>query len=151
MKHYFLLSLFLHLLVLLPLNLTGRLDLNNFYSGRSAARAGFLAVGLLDEGGPGAAAQTGTAFIGVEELSAYADPQNRPPQYPALALRNRWQGETVLLLSINEDGVLDEVDLVKPSGYKVLDEAALQAAQTWRFASPRRSIQVNFPVRFTLE
>ncbi|MDR2428262.1 MAG: energy transducer TonB, partial [Candidatus Margulisbacteria bacterium] len=83
--------------------------------------------------------------------AVYASPQNHPPAYPALALRNRWQGEAVLLLSIDKNGALDKVELVKSSGYKILDETALRAAWTWRFASPRRGIQASFPVRFVLE
>jgi TonB family protein len=164
MRRYFLISLFLHLGILLILSLTGRVDLRNFYFGRSAVESGFLSVGLLNEGELSAATQAADAFagaeetdhagyelIGVEELSSYANPRNSPPKYPALALRNRWQGETILLLSINKNGALAKVDLVQSSGYQILDEAAWQAAQNWRFKSPQRSIQVRFPVKFVLQ
>ncbi|GBR75828.1 transport protein TonB [Candidatus Termititenax persephonae] len=93
----------------------------------------------------------GYELLGVTELSGYADPQNRPPPYPALALRNRWQGEVVLLLSINKSGGLDKVDLLKSSGHQILDETARQAAWGWRFQGLKQNIQVRFPVKFVLE
>ncbi|MDR1324196.1 MAG: energy transducer TonB [Candidatus Margulisbacteria bacterium] len=148
--HYFFVSLFLHLLVLLLLNFTGRLDLRNFYFGRQSGEKTSITVGFGAEAAE-KIDSTGYEFIGTEELSTYAEPQNLPPRYPAAALRNRWQGETVLLLSLNKNGVLAKVDLVKSSGYKILDDAALSAARQWRFRSPRRSIQVKFPVKFVLQ
>jgi protein TonB len=154
MKRYFFISLLIHLLVLgFYLYVRPAANLDGFYFGQSAAETEFLAVSLLDENEFGATETDGADYelIGVEELAVYASPQNRPPEYPALALRRRWQGETILLLSVNKNGALDKVELVRSSGHKTLDEAALRAAQDWRFKSPRRGLQVNFPVRFVLQ
>ncbi|MDR1453161.1 MAG: energy transducer TonB [Candidatus Margulisbacteria bacterium] len=149
MIRYFLLSLFLHLLVLLPLNLTGRLAFNNFYfgAGQSGSAQPVMPAGLFSV----EQTDAGYAIVGVEELAVYADPQNFPPRYPPLALLRRWQGETTLLLYINKNGAIDRVFLEKSSGHKILDEAALNTAAAWRFSSLNRNIQVRFPVRFVLD
>ncbi|GBR73276.1 transport protein TonB [Candidatus Termititenax aidoneus] len=151
MTKYFFISLLIHLLVLV-FYLNGRVsaDLNNFYFGRQSGEKPSITIGF-GAAAAEAADSAGYELIGAAELSSYASPQNRPPKYPALALHNRWQGEAVLLLSINKNGALDRVDLVKSSGHQILDQAALLAAQDWRFQSLRRGIQVNFPVKYVLQ
>lgn len=44
--------------------------------------------------------------------------------YPDEARRQRIDGSLVLAVSINADGNVVEIDIVRPSGYRVLDEAA---------------------------
>jgi TonB family protein len=151
MRRYFFISLLIHLLVLgFYLNVRVSADFNSFYFGRQSGEKTSITVGFGAEAAE-KIDSAGYELIGAEELSTYAEPQNLPPRYPAAALRNRWQGETVLLLSLNKNGALAKVDLVKSSGYKILDDAALSAARQWRFRSPRRSIQVKFPVKFVLQ
>ncbi|MBP9707653.1 MAG: energy transducer TonB [Oligoflexales bacterium] len=55
------------------------------------------------------------------------------PPYPALARLKKMQGEVQLLLTVNSQGELSEVKIVKSSGHALLDEAALVAAQKLRF------------------
>ncbi|MDR1997319.1 MAG: energy transducer TonB [Candidatus Margulisbacteria bacterium] len=149
MVKYLGVSLLLHLLVFLPFCLTGQLDLNNFYCGQNAGGA-VLPVGLCTDTAD-AAAEPAYAVMGSAELAAYAAPDNLPPRYPPLALLRRWQGESVLLLNINRDGVVEEVSLTASSGHRTLDEAALSAARRWRFRGLPEAVQVRFPVRFVLD
>ena len=151
---YFLISLLIHLIVLFFYSaVIFQRDFNNFYFGPGAAEQQGLTVGLGvgEISVPVDTADNGYELLGADELAVYSVPQNRPPKYPAIALRNRWQGETVLLLSINKDGQTDGITLLKSSGYKILDTEALNAARSWRFTAPRRNIQVRFPVKYVLE
>jgi TonB family protein len=48
-------------------------------------------------------------------------------EYPVLAIRNGWQGKLLLDFTIKNDGTIEEIRLVKSSGYPVLDDAARTA------------------------
>lgn len=55
------------------------------------------------------------------------------PPYPTLARLKKMQGEVQMLLTVNNQGELSEVKIMKSSGHPLLDEAALVAAQKLRF------------------
>jgi len=55
------------------------------------------------------------------------------PDYPIQARRQHEQGAVTLALYINMLGSLDKVEIVKSSGYPVLDEAAVDAMKQSRF------------------
>ena len=57
----------------------------------------------------------------------------REPGYPRRALRMGWQGAVVLCLTVGPNGTVTEAVVLESSGYDALDEAALEAARTWRF------------------
>jgi protein TonB len=60
--------------------------------------------------------------------------QNRvEPDYPIPARRQHQQGSVVVGLYLNELGTLDKVEIVKSSGYPLLDEAAVEAMQQSQF------------------
>lgn len=50
-----------------------------------------------------------------------------------MARERRWQGEVLLRARILADGSAGEVRLERSSGHEMLDEAALEAVQRWRF------------------
>src|SRR3989442_5230315 len=56
---------------------------------------------------------------------------NPRPEYPRAAREAGWEGTTVLQVLVLPDGTAGSVTLHKTSGYAVLDEAALTAANTW--------------------
>jgi protein TonB len=56
------------------------------------------------------------------------------PIYPDQARRWHQQGVVVLALFINELGALDKVEIVKSSGFPLLDAAAVKAMKKSRFA-----------------
>jgi protein TonB len=58
---------------------------------------------------------------------------NRPPEYPEEAALNGEHGTVVVLVHISPAGTAAGVDLVRSSGYELLDRAARQAVLRWRF------------------
>lgn len=57
---------------------------------------------------------------------------NRPPSYPALARRNRWEGNVLLRLFIDANGAVTKVEVVRSSGHPILDAEAAATVRTWR-------------------
>ena len=53
--------------------------------------------------------------------------------YPPEAARRHQQGTVVLVLYINGSGTLDKVEIVKSSGFPLLDEAAIREMKLSRF------------------
>ena len=81
---------------------------------------------------------------------------NPPPIYPLEADRNGWQGDVLLRVTVASDGQVSQVELVRSSGYAILDKAAVDAVKRWR-AIPAKmggepvSVVRLLPVRFTRE
>jgi len=46
--------------------------------------------------------------------------------YPAEARRRQLAGNLVLTVAIDRDGNIDKIDIIQPSGFKILDEAAIR-------------------------
>lgn len=62
-------------------------------------------------------------------------------EYPEIALRNGWQGKLMVDFLINKDGKVDDIKVVKSSGYPALDEAVTMAL---RLASPFAPLPGDF-------
>lgn len=60
------------------------------------------------------------------------------PDYPKGARQRGEQGDVVLEIRVNAAGIVDRVDIVSPSGFPELDEAAVRAVRTARF-TPAKS------------
>jgi periplasmic protein TonB len=58
---------------------------------------------------------------------------NRPPAYPAGSVQNGEQGTVVLLIHVSPSGQPGAVDVLRSSGYLLLDNAARDAVTRWRF------------------
>jgi protein TonB len=58
---------------------------------------------------------------------------NRPPEYPDEAVRNGEHGTVVVLIHVSPSGRTAGVDVIRSSGYVVLDRAASEAVARWRF------------------
>lgn len=84
-------------------------------------------------------------------------PISRPaPSYPSDALRNGETGTAVVRIEVGIDGTPTSVSLLRRSGSRSLDRAALQAAKRWRFRPAQRDGQpvpgsVDVPIAFSLE
>jgi protein TonB len=81
---------------------------------------------------------------------------NPKPPYPLAARRRGAQGRVVLSVHVGADGASEEVRLKRSSGHAVLDGAALQTVQRWRFVPARRGDTpveswVDVPILFRLE
>lgn len=81
---------------------------------------------------------------------------NPPPEYPAVALRQGWNGTVRLRVLVEPNGSPSTITLEKSSGKKVLDDAALVAVQKWKFVPAKRGDTpiegwVSFPIEFNIE
>lgn len=78
------------------------------------------------------------------------------PDYPALAVRRGYEGTVLLRIEILADGAVGRVEVARPSGFPVLDRAALEKARTWRLtpatvAGMAVRSEVEIRVRFELK
>ncbi|RMG32821.1 MAG: TonB family protein [Planctomycetota bacterium] len=82
-------------------------------------------------------------------------PTNPPPEYPPESLAAGEQGRTLLKVSIDPHGRVQDANVHRSSGYPRLDAGALQAVRRWRFVPARRDgrpvrCEVLVPVRFQI-
>ena len=68
---------------------------------------------------------------------------NPPPEFPAFAQRQGWEGVVLLNVHVLASGRPDKVEIKQSSGRKTLDESALAAVRTWTFVPSRRG---NAPI-----
>ncbi|QEG38924.1 energy transducer TonB [Roseimaritima ulvae] len=93
--------------------------------------------------------------VGLEPKTPADFSANRPPQYPASAVRQRLEGTVTLRLRVDLEGKVVEVEILKSSGHQTLDMAAAEAVQQWqgkpaqRFGRSIASEEI-LPVRFRL-
>ncbi len=78
------------------------------------------------------------------------------PSYPPIAKRMGYQGRVIVRLLVSAEGRVKRVKVIRSSGYGILDRAAVQALQKWRFSPALRngiavSWWVEVPVVFNLE
>ena len=120
--------------------------------------ASSVAATLLPAAAANSSTEPSTALREPEPLLQIARADhafNPPPDYP-LALLERGVGGVVWLrVRVERDGRAADVQLLRGSGQRLLDEAALAAARGWRFVAARRGAQslaswVEFPVRFAV-
>lgn len=76
-------------------------------------------------------------------------------QYPIEALRSGQEGVVVLEVAVSASGGVENVTVVKSSGYRPLDAAAVQSVRRWQFSPGRQDGQpvagdVRVPVKFSL-
>jgi protein TonB len=84
-----------------------------------------------------------------EKHSALTEPvfsadylKNPSPIYPTSARRSHVQGRVMLEVRVSKDGLADNVSIAQSSGFSVLDRAAKNAVQRWRFVPARKGSQV---------
>jgi protein TonB len=81
---------------------------------------------------------------------------NPAPDYPAQAVRQGWQGTVLLRVRVLASGTVEAVEVIKSSGKKLLDDAAIDTVQRWVFApSTRGSAAIDgfatVPIEFKLD
>ena len=104
---------------------------------------------------PPAASTASTAAAPVAQTATTsATPINTPPpDYPAAAMRQGAGGTVQVKLSIASDGSVSQLDIVKTSGNRALDRAALSALRRWTFQPATQngqpvSSEVIVPITF---
>ena len=80
---------------------------------------------------------------------------NTPPNYPASAKRMGIEGEVILLVLVQENGLPAEINIHQSSGFAILDESAILAVKKWQFVSARQNgknikASVLVPIKFQL-
>ena len=79
-----------------------------------------------------------------------------PVRYPLSMWDRRVEGETVLLVHVNELGDVDSTQIETSSGHAAFDSAATAGARKLRFTPGRRgekhvAMWTRLPVRFSLD
>jgi TonB family protein len=111
--------------------------------------------------GASASAQTGAAATSVKEkeskarsmseAEAYALAIYAPrPAYPYAARDKRLTGSGIVLVNVDSStGTVVSAQMLKSTGYKVLDDSALEAFRQWRF-KPGTVRKVRIPINFVM-
>ena len=89
----------------------------------------------------------------------YARPkykENPLPHYPKVARRRGYQGRTLLMVKVLENGRAGEIEIKESSGFKMLDTAALHSVRGWTFVpgtiNGKKTQQwIGVPIRFVLK
>jgi protein TonB len=81
---------------------------------------------------------------------------NPAPDYPAQAARQGWQGTVLLRVRVLANGAVEAVEVLKSSGKKLLDDAAIDTVQRWVFAPSTRGATAidgfaTVPIEFKLD
>lgn len=80
--------------------------------------------------------------------------QNPAPKYPAIAKRNEWEGVSKICVQIGADGIVKNANVCQKSGYKILDNSALETIKTWKFHiknSGKQIYNTSVKINFTLK
>ena len=81
--------------------------------------------------------------------------RNPPPAYPPASRRSHEEGRVLLAVLVSIDGAVKEVSVEVSSGYRRLDEAAIEAVRQWVFLPAKRggvaiAARIRVPVNFVL-
>lgn len=89
--------------------------------------------------------------------SSHADYLHNPtPAYPRMSRRLGEQGTVVVKVMINTEGRAEKAEIRTSSGYRRLDETALETVLRWRYVPGTRNgvaeaMWFNVPIRFVLD
>lgn len=96
----------------------------------------------------------GTALV--ESLAVPRYSMNRAPYYPVSAREQGWQGTALLKVLVLKNGSAGSLEVVRSSGFSILDHSALKGVREWKFIPGQKDGQpaemwVQIPVTFRLE
>jgi periplasmic protein TonB len=126
---------------------------------QAAAQATPRAAPAQNFGSAGAAQQAAAGFLPTPAVVWEGKPRYRhppaPPVYPPRAVELNQQGEVLVRVRLDPEGAAVEIVLHRPSGFQMLDRAAIAAVKSWHFLPATRdgrpvSAWVEIPVRFHL-
>ena len=109
------------------------------------------------EGHPGSEQNQSSITAGYQNELAYPDYNLNPkPKYPKAARKRGYEGEVKLKVLVLENGRVGKIEVTRPSGYKILDESALEAVKNWIFVPGKEngkeiSSWVTVPITFQLK
>ena len=81
--------------------------------------------------------------------------QNPHPEYPLIARKKGWQGKLLLNVLVGKNGEVIDINIVKTSGFEILDKTSIETVKNWKFIPARigkKRIEdnLNIPVSFML-
>ena len=105
---------------------------------------------------PGKDKTTVSSSGGVEREAKPNYLKNPPPRYPAESRRLHQEGRVMLRVAVTAEGRPERVTLERSSGYRLLDDSAIEAVRCWKFHPARMGSMsvastVSVPVRFELD
>lgn len=106
------------------------------------AYANFIAAVLCPLDNAAQIHVTGDGVSGVAEYAPY-------PKYSDVARRRRWAGNGMFGCHLRPDGSVVSVEVLKSTGYDVLDQAAIVALRQWHFKVSGGHL-VRVPVKFAM-
>ncbi len=65
--------------------------------------------------------------------------KNAAPQYPRVARERGYEGDVLLEVAILSNGTCNNIRIIKSSGYRLLDRAAIKAVRKWEFTPAERN------------
>lgn len=80
--------------------------------------------------------------------------ENPPPEYPPEALAARQSGRVLLRVAVRADGSVERASVYRTSGVTLLDQAAMEVIERWRFEPSEISgdvCEVLVPITFAIE
>lgn len=99
--------------------------------------------------------ETGVYSAGMPGITPPVYDRTPQPNYPEASRRRREEGELLLKVEVLANGRVGRLDMVKSSGFALLDEAALRTVRNWRFKAALKGREavicwVNIPISFRL-
>ena len=99
-----------------------------------------------------AALDTGNALSDLRPVPTAGNPK---PVYPRMAIRRGIEGEVELSVSVTALGQVSGISINKPSGFAMLDQAAIDSVRKWQFTPAVRdgapaAMVIDIPVQFRL-
>ena len=81
--------------------------------------------------------------------------KNPHPEYPMIARKKGWQGRLLLNVRVSKNGDVININVVKTSGFEILDKTSVETIKGWKFIPARiegKNIEdnLNIPVSFKL-
>jgi protein TonB len=81
--------------------------------------------------------------------------KNPHPEYPVIARKKGWQGRLLLNVRISENGDVLNINILKTSGFKILDRTSVETIKEWKFTPARlgkNNVEgyLNIPISFKL-
>jgi protein TonB len=112
---------------------------------------------LAADGGPEAGEKVASIQASKEIRKATPAYRKNPrPEYPNIAKRRGHEGTVLLEVLVNSAGNVDDLRVLKSSGYQVLDRSAMKSVKDWLFepgsiGDRKVDMWVRIPVRFELK
>lgn len=118
---------------------------------------GIESASLSNSGKPNAGQVQASGVAGINTELAYPDYRLNPkPKYPRTARKRGYEGEVRLKVLVLENGEVGKIEIIRHSGYEILDDSAIEAVKNWVFVPGKEngkgiSSWVTVPITFQLK